>query len=94
MNQQRKHGIRLLVLVCFLLLGTLDMQAGKDKDVAYLREKVTEQLLDVPISDKQIRTIVETVRPDGTWSGIDYVDVSRTAFQHVRHLNNLVLLAT
>ena len=55
---------------------------------------LAEQLLDMPISDKQIRTIVETVRPDGTWPGIDYVDVSRTAFQHVRHLNNLVQLAT
>ena len=80
---------KILILICLLELGTLDMQAGKDKDVAYLLEKVN-----VPISDKQIRTIVETVRPDGTWPGIDYVDVSRTAFQHVRHLNNLVQLAT
>lgn len=93
MSKFGKYLWKILILICLLGMGTLDMQAGKDKDVAYLREKITEQLLDVPISDKQIRTIVETVRPDGTWSGIDYVDVSRTAFQHVRHLNNLVQLA-
>lgn len=93
MSKFGKYLWKILILICLLEVGTLDMQAGKDKDVAYLREKVTEQLLDVPISDKQIRTIVETVRPDGTWPGIDYVDVSRTAFQHVRHLNNLVQLA-
>lgn len=94
MNKFGKYLWKILILICLLELGTLDMQAGKDKDVAYLLEKVTEQLLDVPISDKQIRTIVETVRPDGTWPGIDYVDVSRTAFQHVRHLNNLVHIET
>lgn len=94
MNKFGKYLWEILILICFLGMGTLDMQAGKDKDVAYLREKVTEQLLDVPISEQQIQAIVETVRPDGTWPGIDYVDVSRTAFQHVRHLSNLVQLAT
>ena len=49
MSKFGKYLWKILILICLLEVGTLDMQAGKDKDVAYLREKVTEQLLDVPI---------------------------------------------
>lgn len=51
------------------------------------------QLLSVPVSDGRIKTLVGTLQPDGSWPGIDYVDTTRTAFQHERHLSNMLTLS-
>lgn len=62
-------------------------------DIEKLRKRFTMQLLDAPVSDERIKTLVETLQPDGRWPGIDYVDTTRTAFQHERHLSNMLALS-
>ena len=51
------------------------------------------QLLSASVSDSRIKTLLETLQPDGSWPGIDYVDTTRTAFQHERHLSNMLALS-
>lgn len=65
----------------------------KDVDLEKLRKRFAIQLLNVPVSDDRIKTLVETFQPDGRWLGIDYVDTTRTAFQHERHLSNMLALS-
>lgn len=62
-------------------------------DIEKLRKRFAMQLLDAPVSDERIKTLVETLQPDGRWPGIDYVDTTRTAFQHERHLSNMLALS-
>lgn len=62
-------------------------------DIEKLRKRFAMQLLDAPVSDERIKTLVETLQPDGRWLGIDYVDTTRTAFQHERHLSNMLALS-
>ena len=66
---------------------------GEDKDLEKLRALFKKQALTPSVDEDRVRQLVETIRLDGTWPGIDYVDTSRVAFQHVRHLNHLVDLA-
>ena len=37
--------------------------------------------------------MVNTIKPDGTWSHIDYEDVSNEGFQHSEHAANMVTMA-
>ena len=67
--------------------------AKKDADIEKLRKRFAMQLLSVPVSDGRIKTLVGTLQPDGSWPGIDYVDTTRTAFQHERHLSNMLTLS-
>lgn len=84
-----------LLGVCQLLWASHSMQlpGGKDPDIEKLRTRFSEQLLRAPVSDDRVKTLIETIMPDGTWPGIDYVDTTRTAFQHSRHLDNMLALS-
>jgi chondroitin AC lyase len=42
------------------------------------------------VNEAHVRTLIQTINPDGTWPGINYTDVSNTGFQHSEHLGNLV----
>jgi chondroitin AC lyase len=45
------------------------------------------------VNEVHTRELMSTIRQDGTWPGIDYVDVSNTGFQHGQHLSHLVELS-
>ena len=52
------------------------------------------ELMKTPIDDEQVKTILNKMQEDGSYSDINYVDLSRTAgFPHRRHTSNLVYLA-
>jgi chondroitin AC lyase len=83
----------LLLLSIFLLVGITKSQAlspSVNSEIELLRQKVIAELMAPEVNESQIRELMATIRPDGTWPGIDYVDISRTGFQHTRHLNNMV----
>jgi hypothetical protein len=62
-------------------------------DMELLRKKFIAELLAPPVQDAQVKELIATLLPDGTWPGIDYADTSRTAFQHTQHLANLVQMS-
>ena len=37
-----------------------------------------------------VTVLMNTVKEDGSWPGINYVDVSNTGFEHRTHMSNLV----
>lgn len=74
-------------------LGRQSLVAKKDADIEKLRKRFSAQLLRASVSNDRIKALVETLQPDGTWPGIDYVDTTRTAFQHERHLGNMLALS-
>ena len=87
----KKTSIALCALA--FSLNVMPAQARKDKDLENLRKDVIEQTLSQSVDEAEIKRIVETIREDGTWPGIDYTNVKREAFQHKIHLANLVKLS-
>jgi chondroitin AC lyase len=85
--------IRLLFLIVFAFFAQpaslyADTRVPAD-DLELIRKRIVDDLLEAPVNIDEIRKLVSTLRPDGTWPGIDYKDVSRTGFQHKDHLQNM-----
>ena len=76
------------ITMTLLLTGFAGVAATSDLEL--LRRKIQAEQMAPAVSTDKVKTLVETLRPDGTWSGIDYVDVSNTGFQHSIHLGNMV----
>ena len=68
-------------------------QERSNSDLEVLRKRFVDELLEPAVDEERIEELLRTVRDDGTWPGINYEDTSRTAFEHSRHLDNIVDLA-
>ncbi len=86
MNKQ-KH----LILI-FFFLGFLQTGFSAPSDFDIIKKRVLENLMKPQVDDAQVETLVNTIRPDGTWPGIDYENLSNEGFQHSRHSANMVTL--
>lgn len=62
-------------------------------DIDVIQERIIRDLLEYPVSDKAVADIVEGLSADGSWPDINYVDTSRTGFDHARHLGRMFSLA-
>lgn len=67
--------------------------ASKKGDLENLRNSVRNEMLSSEVNEDRIKKIAESLKPDGTWPGINYEDVSNTGFQHSRHLGNMINMA-
>jgi chondroitin AC lyase len=70
-------------------IATINAEA----DIDIIRKRVIDDLLEPAIRINEIKEMIKTLQRDGSWPGIDYKDVSRTGFQHSRHLENMLTLA-
>jgi chondroitin AC lyase len=82
------NKIKVFVILALLLTGFTGVAATSELEL--LRRKINLAQMESAVNSDLVGKLVETLRPDGTWPGIDYVDVSNTGFQHSIHLNNLV----
>lgn len=78
----------MVFLACFFSAG----YAGEN-GFDLVKKRVTADALPKGIDDAAVEQLLVTFRPDSTWPGINYQDVSREAFEHRIHYTNLVLLA-
>lgn len=89
----KRNMRKLILLSIIILIGLTKPQASGlsvSSEIELLRQKVIAELMAPPVDETSVRELMATIRPDGTWPGIDYVDVSNTGFQHARHLGNMV----
>jgi chondroitin AC lyase len=77
-------------LFCFFLVPVKPAVANKDIEI--IRKRVLSEMMEPMVNDATIQSLVDSIRADGTWPGINYVDVSNTGFQHSDHLSNMVEL--
>ena len=66
---------------------------GSSADLEIIRKRVITDLLEAPVEESEIKALIQSIRQDGSWPDIDYKDVSRTGFQHSRHLQNMFALS-
>ncbi len=62
----------------------------KVDDLETLRNRVIADMMAPEVDEAHIERLVNTIRQDGSWPGINYEDTSRTGFEHARHLDNMV----
>lgn len=78
-----------ILLLSFTSLSVFSAPSGFE----IIKKRVTGNLMNSSVDDKNIESLVNSIKPDGTWPGINYEDVSNEGFQHTRHLINMVALA-
>jgi len=64
-----------------------------DTALEIIRKRFVADLLDEPVNVEQIRLLIKTIKADGSWPQINYIDTSRTGFQHREHLQNMLELS-
>jgi len=74
-------------------LGSVMQNSDPDPELEQVRERFLAGMIDRGTPARQVARLLDTVRPDGTWPGIDYADTSKTGFEHEHHLANLHTLA-
>ena len=81
-----KRQLPLLALISSLCLAQNDLKIIKDRIVA--------DLMATPINDGTVAAIMAKMNDDGSFKGINYADLSRTAsFPHGGHTRDLVYMA-
>ncbi|MEI7423303.1 MAG: polysaccharide lyase family 8 super-sandwich domain-containing protein [Prolixibacteraceae bacterium] len=78
-----------LILGCFSMTTTL---AINSPDLEILRKRVTEEIMDQRMNSEQVKNLVASIQPDGSWSDINYKDLSRIGYENGRHLSNIWLM--
>src|SRR5688572_8091149 len=67
--------------------------ANSETDLEIIRKRIIRDLLEPVVEESLIQSLMKSVKPDGSWPDIDYDNVSRTGFQHSRHLDNMFQLS-
>ena len=78
-----------VILAFFAAISLVAAQS----DLEIVKERVVDASMKSSASDAEIEVLINTLRDDGTWPGIDYQDVSREGFLHRIHLGNMLTLA-
>lgn len=83
---------RYLCVILSILLGCYVFANNKISDVNLIRDRI---ILDTyyNVDLNSVSNILNSIKDDGTWTDINYVDVSHTGFQHEKHLKRMLELA-
>lgn len=61
----------------------------KDKDIETVRNRIKSDIMSANVVAADVTKISTSLRSDGTWGDINYIDTSRTGFQHRDHLQRI-----
>lgn len=86
----KKFFITLMVVFC---ATASVLAAATNKDIEKLRKGFADEYLSGTVNVDRVKELMQSIQADGTWAYINYVDTSRTAFQHSAHLSNMELMA-
>jgi len=77
------------LLIIFASAGEVNAQ----NDFKVVKQRVVSEIMETPVNDSIVTVLMKTIKEDGSWPGIDYVDVSNTGFEHRTHLSNLLKMS-
>lgn len=67
---------------------------AQSNDLDIIKQRIVGELMTTPIVDSNVEAIISKINEDGSFQGINYADLSRTAsFPHGGHTRDLVYLA-
>ncbi|MFY0654821.1 MAG: chondroitin lyase [Cyclobacteriaceae bacterium] len=62
-------------------------------DIQKIKVRIVNELLEQELDDDKISTLINQISSDGSWSDINYEDLSLTGYQNRIHVSNLLLLS-
>jgi len=91
--EMKRHPFRATIASLAIFSCLLPVTANAGQDLTVIRERLNTTLLTSPPRDGAAEKLLESQKPDGTWPGIDYQNLSREAFEHRNHLSHAVEIA-
>lgn len=91
-NMEGHHKLNAVLL----LPGTVADPAQKSNyspDLETIRKRIIDDLLQPVVDVIEIKHLMTNLKSDGSWPGINYVDTSRTGFEHSHHLDNMLTMS-
>jgi chondroitin AC lyase len=79
-----------LKIFYLLVIFTTSGEVNAKNDFEVVKQRVVSEIMKTPVNDSLVTVLMNTIKEDGSWPGINYVDVSNTGFEHRTHLSNLV----
>ena len=79
-----------LKIFFLLVIFACSVAVTAQNDFKVVKQRVVSEIMETPVDDSNVPELMSTINEDGSWPGIDYVDVSNTGFEHRVHLNNLL----
>ncbi|MBM3442394.1 MAG: hypothetical protein FJX89_06795 [Bacteroidetes bacterium] len=67
--------------------------AQPDADIDTIRARLQRDILAPSVASSQVHAWMGSQQADGTWPDIDYIDTSKTGFQHRLHLERILSLS-
>ena len=92
-NQLIMKNITAYLLAIFLFLAVFTAATAQDSDIETIKKRVVFELMKPAVDDDEVTKLIQSIKEDGTWPGIDYSNVSREGFEHRYHSGNMVKLA-
>jgi chondroitin AC lyase len=77
-------------IFCILVIFASSRAVIAQNDFEVVKQRVVSEIMETPVNDSIVTELMKSIKEDGSWPGIDYVDVSNTGFEHRTHLSNLV----
>lgn len=78
----------------FSLLALVSSLCLAQNDLKIIKDRIVADLMATPINDGTVATLMAKMNDDGSFKGINYTDLSRTAsFPHGGHTRDLVYMA-
>lgn len=88
MNNLKKHSFGLF----FLFIAGISLY-GSNPDIELIKERVLKEIMYPYSDDARIERLNTSIKKDGTWPDINYIDVSNEGFENRIHLSNMLNLA-
>lgn len=83
--------MKIYLSIFLMVIGFASSYAKSDIEI--IKNRVITELMKPEVDDSEIAVLLESIRDNGTWPGINYADVSREGFEHRYHYSNMVTLA-
>jgi len=80
-------------MIASLILFTSYTPPISDNDMEIVRQRVIDELMKSHANDSRVENLTKTIQEDGSWANINYIDVSRTGFEHGDHLRNMLTMS-
>lgn len=72
---------------------TAQIAGNVSADFALIKKRILNDLMQPAVDVNKIKDLVASIKPDGSWPGINYKDTSNTGFQHKDHLEHMLNLS-
>jgi chondroitin AC lyase len=87
-----KPTFKTILFIVFVLFSLSTW--AKPDDFKIIKERIVTELMKSPVDDNRVNVLLNKMNEDGSFQGINYIDLSRTAgFPQRNHTSNLVYLA-